>query len=641
MNAKKDNLVQNQTAQADKIVSYMILFLWGFGMLISFHYDTWMLGMGMGSVLLVIFLIAVKAFPQKLISRLIGASVMAFYMVQYLAQLQGLYEMHFWFFIMPMFLITYQDWRVFIPFAAIIVVHHLLIFILVRQGQEEYLIYFINMNTLTNMTFLYHIGLAVLGVVSAGTVSFRLNKETRNRYQNARQLELQLQEMESVALNIKSVASTITNEDSEANLGKSVSVSLANLESEFTNITDNILKEINTVVNTAALEGDLSSRMNEEDKYLIWKELSHSINTLLESFSNPVIRINQMADQLSKGILTDHIEVEAKGEIKNLFDNMNIALNNLRSLLQEVSIGIFSIEDATSEMLYSSSEMDTNTNEIANAIAKMSSGAHEQLNAIERTSQILESVMSGSKEIQLDVEKINHAAQEGFKSSETGKKVVQLVVEDIKQIEEFSNKTSDSIQLLSKRSKEIAATLSVITEIASQTNLLALNAAIEAAQAGENGRGFAVVADEIKKLAENSKKSTGEIEEIIRVVLHDTEQAALTMGEMKKRVESGVQSTQKTNEMFDILSGGTKKTLNISQNILTSTTSQSQKIKEVVGQMESVIMISEQTATGTEEVASSAGQLSSGMKEFNERSDTLNEMGKKLKNGIKKFKLEH
>lgn len=87
--------------------------------------------------------------------------------------------------------------------------------------------------------------------------------------------------MESLALNIKSVASTITNENPEANRGQSVSAALSNLESEFTNIIDNILKEINTVVNAAALEGDLSSRMNEEDKYVVWKELSHFINTLL------------------------------------------------------------------------------------------------------------------------------------------------------------------------------------------------------------------------------------------------------------------------------------------------------------------------------------------------------------------------
>ena len=173
---------------------------------------------------------------------------MALYMVQYLAQLNGLYEMRFWFFIMPMFLIFYQDWKVYVPFAAIIVIHHTFIYVSVLQGNNDYLRYFINMDTLTNMTFFYHMGLAVLGVLTAALVSHRLALEATNRFRSSLEFKTQYEEMTNLAFNVKDIADSISNKDSVEEHDVSVDMVLKNLGSELENVVGNIIVETNQVM---------------------------------------------------------------------------------------------------------------------------------------------------------------------------------------------------------------------------------------------------------------------------------------------------------------------------------------------------------------------------------------------------------
>jgi len=133
-----------------------------------------------------------------------------------------------------------------------------------------------------------------------------------------------------------------------------------------------------------------------------------------------------------------------------------------------------------------------------------------------------------------------------IKANEDLKNSVTLIEETVKEIKnnaENEHELANQLSQLSQDAEQVKSILTVIREIADQTNLLALNAAIEAARAGEHGRGFAVVADEVRKLAERTQKSLGEIDATINVIVQAINNAS---NNMNKNIETVNYITDKT-----------------------------------------------------------------------------------------------
>ena len=414
-------------------------------------------------------------------------------------------------------------------------------------------------------------------------------------------------------------------------LGKSLSEMRDNLQT--------IIGETNNVVLLASDEGDLKARIESSDKFGIWKQLSESINDLLENVATPFYSINKILSAMAAGDLTLRYNEEAKGDIKRMTDNLNLALDNLDGLLNTIARNVDVIDSSSTEMQVTGEEMTANTSEIASAIGQMSHGAQSQLAKVDESSGLVEAILKASKGMVEKSESINQAAKRGAEISEKGIGIVDEMVRNMTEISDYSEKTNDSMNVLTDQSKEISRVLSVITEIASQTNLLALNAAIEAAQAGEAGRGFAVVAEEIRKLAEDSRKSAKEIEALVLDVQADTLEAATVIEHMRGIVKSGQSTSAQASESFREIFESSNNTLHHSEDILSAANSQISSINNVVTITESIVVIAEQTAAGTEEVASSATELSSGMTSFSEKSTYLARVAEEFKDGISMMKI--
>lgn len=438
--------------------------------------------------------------------------------------------------------------------------------------------------------------------------------------------------------------STFASEIGKGNIEASFNLEDENdvLGNSLLNMRNNLFhtaEEVKDVVKDATENGNLKLQISTEGKEGIWRDLSLVINELLFSINASFSEVNKVINAMSTGNLTERLKANSKGDMNTLAQNLDAALDNISKLLIAAKRNSEQIGSSSMSMLVASKEMNTTTAEIASAISQMSVGAQTQVTKVDDSSNLVEGILSSSKDMGLQAESINTAAVQGAESSEKGLKLIQKVGFSIKDIAAFSEDTNHSFQALSKRSNEIGQALGFITDVAAQTNLLALNAAIEAAQAGEAGRGFAVVAEEIRKLAEDSSRSAKEIERLVEDVKRDTNDAARVLEVMNESIKGGEEASANASTAFTEIASSTEDTLKLSENILNATKTQIEDIKNVVSMTEAVVVIAEQTAAGTEEVASSASELSAGMENYITRSDELTGIADELLLGIGQFKL--
>lgn len=330
---------------------------------------------------------------------------------------------------------------------------------------------------------------------------------------------------------------------------------------------------------------------------------------------------------------------QPKDEFGQLARAVGTVNANLRQIISQIQNSVEEISKATKSVKDNTQEVNHSMNDIARTISQIAEGASHQAGDTQHVSDNVNALGTIVHENAEVTARISNNSKSVDELSQQGLNLVQNLSEKTQLTQNAFNEIFDVIVATNQSASKIGEASNIITGIAQQTNLLALNAAIEAARAGELGKGFAVVADEIRKLAEQSTRSTGVIDEMLSELKSNISIANSQSEKVKSLVAEQVQSVEETKNKYIEIA----RNINLSNEeieVLSKLSKEIDSSRMSLGDLvESLSAIAQENAASAQETSATTEQVLATAHEMSQAGDQVDQMVEVLNNVISEFKI--
>ncbi|GAU78103.1 methyl-accepting chemotaxis protein [Fusibacter sp. 3D3] len=359
------------------------------------------------------------------------------------------------------------------------------------------------------------------------------------------------------------------------------------------------------------------------------------------SISKPILSLAELVDKTSNLNIKDDDGYDylikykdERGIIARSIANLRTVL---RDLIKEMHADSIQLTGAYNELNSIVTQGREGIDAVTQTVADFAKGATEQAEDAQKAASNMNSLANEINQSVKSAQQLRSYTGEVTENNASGVKLIKELDEKFKGTKEANASLNENVGTLTVKSSSIVQITNTIQKIAEQTNLLALNAAIEAARAGEAGRGFAVVADEIRKLAEETSKSTLQIDQIIQEILGEIDETETNMKHANQAIEISGEVLYKVQSSFDAIEKSMVDTIHQLDNITASVQNVDQNKDKAIESIDGISAVTEENAAASEEIYATMDTQAELMRNIQDNASDVGKIANTLTEIIQRF----